>query len=248
MAGGTAKLFVAIDVIFGNKKLTPQEMSAEISMLNSRVDEVTAKQQTTRDKINADKRLVDIDLKSELDRTASRQTQITNDITRIKQEIIALELKKDKQKWEVFALENLYAALERSETLLNDEIEKSKTKVSGLKMMADALDKDIANAEKRRQNWWYVFNGLLHLADRLMDKTNSDFSHFFGIAISVITNTVTSLHAVATGLAASGPVGVIQAGIIVASNITATVSVIQAEAQRQQLEKNKNNIGDEMFR
>jgi hypothetical protein len=109
------------------------------------------------------------------------------------------------------------------------------------------IEVDLKTAKDKGMNWWYVINGLMHLADRLMDKTNSDFAHFFGLTVSIITNAVTSMHALSVGLAASGPVGMIQAGIIVTSSTIATATLIQGESQRMQLEANKDNIGDTMF-
>ena len=126
----------------------------------------------------------------------------------------------------------------------NDAIE-AKTEKLGIAIEANAAK--VEDAKSKGQNWWYVINGLMHLADRLMDKSKSDWSRYFGIVISIITNTVTSMHAISVGLAASGPVGMIQAGIIVTSNLMSTTSVIQVEAQRQALDSNKNNIGDTMF-
>ena len=126
----------------------------------------------------------------------------------------------------------------------NDAIE-AKTEKLGIAIEANAAK--VEDAKSKGQNWWYVINGLMHLADRLMDKSKSDWSRYFGIAISIITNTVTSMHAMSVGLAASGPAGMIQAGIIITSNLMSTASIIQAESQRQALEANKDKIGDTMF-
>jgi chromosome segregation ATPase len=213
------------------------EARAKVTALQNDMVAINNKTLTASDKVKASEGIQNrlVMAQYELDRKIARselQQQALKESEQAKATALAANAAEIKAAQDVLGARNAALAAKEAE----------------LAAKSKEIEINLESAKSKGMNVWYVLNGLLHMADRLMDKTRSDFSHVFGVIISVITNSITSIHAMAAGVAASGPAGMAQAAIMISSSIISTASLVQAEAQRQALDRNKDNIGDSMFK
>jgi hypothetical protein len=160
--------------------------------------------------------------------------------------------------WEIDGLDKALAASEAKKSMIADmqakayeievSLDRSRRRIDDRLDEVEELRLKIAAEEKKvkqsKINAWHFISSFLHLADRMLDRTGSEFAQAFGTAVSGITSTVSSLHAVSVALAASGPAGWVQAGIIVASNTMATYYALQALQNAQQLRSNNDYLAN----
>lgn len=92
-----------------------------------------------------------------------------------------------------------------------------------------------------RQSSWSVFNGMIHLADSILDKTVDGWQSTFGQILSGITTAVTVAHAWSAAAAASG--NYMQAAIITANAIVMTTAQVQGQAQMAADKRNRDYTG-----
>lgn len=118
--------------------------------------------------------------------------------------------------------------------------------------LLDQLNEQIGKAtgkiEITRGQATMLFTSMMHMADRLIDTSKSDFSRYFGTVVGIISNSLASLNSMAYGLAATGnPLAIAQAGMIVASNTISSAFLISAQTEAQGLASAKTDFGDVMF-
>lgn len=233
-------MLVQIKMATQSGQREPEEVQAMVAALKTDTDNVTATAQRTKQQLLA----MEKTLEDKIQLLVNTYTQETNQLAKRLEDyrgfLAELNQETNKNKSWAAAVQEVTTKIAVFQEQLDAKNQKLTADTAVLEKKSQAIQTELETAKGKSINVWYVANGLMHLADRMLDRTVDGWSQVGGVIISIIANTVTSLHAIAVSIAATGPQGFIQAGIIVASNIVSTSSQIQAAANIQALKQNRD--------